>query len=128
MKATNASGHELLTYDDVGEPGGSLWAVHTQLGNFSYVYGVIRALTWEDAYEIAQSEIFPEAHETHEQLVEEFGEDYDECAIFQESYGFRPSGPNERDVHRHRVYQTDPGGDPIAKLREEDNITITESL
>lgn len=37
------------------------------------IMGIIRALTWEDAYSISEDEFFPEAGETVEELVKEYG-------------------------------------------------------
>ena len=58
------------TYDDGYGP---LWALHEQCGSFSAVTAVIRAKSFEDAYEIAEDEFLPEATETVEELKAEYG-------------------------------------------------------
>lgn len=60
------SGYAIPVYDDRF---GSLWIMRDSLG----VRGICRAQTWEDAYNIAEDEFFPEADETIEELVKEYG-------------------------------------------------------
>lgn len=36
--------------------------------------------------------------------------------LFQEAYGVRPNGPNEKDVHKHGIYQKDLNGDHLFEL------------
>lgn len=38
--------------------------------------------------------------------------------LFQEAYGFRPNGPNSRDVHKHGIYQKDLNGDHLQQLTQ----------
>jgi hypothetical protein len=37
---------------------------------------------------------------------------------FCEGYGFRNNGPNERDTHKHGIYQKDLNGDALDRLTE----------
>lgn len=41
-----------------------------------------------------------------------------ENELFQESYGFRPNGPNERDKIGHGIYQKDLNGDYLDPLTD----------
>ena len=49
--------------------------------------------------------------------------------LFQEAYGFRPNGPNERDTLQHGIYAKDLNGDSMNRLThrllEELGITLT---
>lgn len=36
--------------------------------------------------------------------------------LFQEAYGFRPNGPNAKDVQKHGIYAKDLNGDSLEKL------------
>lgn len=64
--AETRHGQSLKTYDDGDGP---LWLYSESLGPV----GVIRAQTWEDAYEIAEDEFMAEAGETVEELKKEYG-------------------------------------------------------
>jgi hypothetical protein len=64
--AKTAGGYDIRTYDDGFGP---LWVHRNSLG----VDGIVRAQTWEDAYSICEDEIFPEADETMDELVKEYG-------------------------------------------------------
>lgn len=58
--------YEILTYDDGYGP---LWISRGSIG----INGIVRARTWEDAYSICEDEFFPEADETIEEIVKEYG-------------------------------------------------------
>src|SRR5215831_2643537 len=64
--AKSRFGHEIATYDDGFGP---LWISLNSLG----INGIVRAKSWEDAYSICEDEFFPEADETVEELVKEYG-------------------------------------------------------
>jgi hypothetical protein len=171
--ATYRSGHEIKTYDDGFGP---LWISRDSMG----INGIVRAKTWHDAYSICEDEFFPEASETIEEIIKEYGfirelfkvvkdasvlvstdhtqvgerfdrypEDYPggklapvfvrwetietpnpdawmENELFQESFGFRPSGANARDIHKHGIYAKDLNGDALDLLTPEliENIGI----
>ena len=59
-------------YDDGGD-GDPLFVFFLSCGAWLYPAGVVRASTWEKAYEICEDEFFPEADETVEELVKEYG-------------------------------------------------------
>lgn len=63
---TYSSGHAIKFYDDSWGP---LWILRDSIS----ILGVIRARTWEDAYSIAEDEMFPEADETLDELIKEYG-------------------------------------------------------
>jgi hypothetical protein len=42
-----------------------------------------------------------------------------ENELFQEAFGFRNNGPNERDVHKHGIYSKDLNGDYLDPLTDE---------
>lgn len=81
-------GNPVNTYDDGF---GGLWVYESA----DFDFGIIRAMTWEDAYEIVEDEILPRAD--WEQIEREFPgidgskDDYglpdDDLACFNESYG-----------------------------------------
>lgn len=64
--ATSRHGYAIPTYDDGYGP---LWVHRNRLG----ISGIVRARTWEEAYEICEDEFFPEADETMEEIVKEYG-------------------------------------------------------
>ena len=41
---------------------------------------------------------------------------WSENDLFQEAFGFRPSGPNERDALKHGIYAKDLSGDALDRL------------
>ena len=160
------SGYEVSTYDDGF---GCLWISRNSIG----INGIVRARTFEDAYSICEDEFFPEADETMEEIVKEYGfnresfkvvkdssitvatehcsagerfarypDDYpdgklapefvrwvtvqtlapdkwSENELFQESFGFRPNGPNKRDTLNHGIYSKDLNGDSLDRLTPE---------
>jgi len=60
------SGVTIPTYDDGF---GRLYIHRYSIG----VSGIVRAKTWEDAYGICEDEFFPEADETVEELIKQYG-------------------------------------------------------
>jgi len=66
VSAKGRFGHPIPTYDDGYGP---LFIHRDSMG----VSGIVRAQTWEDAYSICEDEFFPEASETIEEIVEEYG-------------------------------------------------------
>lgn len=105
------SGVEIPVYDDGF---GSLYVLRNSMG----VQGVVRAGSWETAYEICQDEFFPEATETVEELVEEYGENWIEDPCFDEAFGFRPNGPNSKDTLNHGIYARDLNGEYLDELTD----------
>jgi hypothetical protein len=161
---------EIQTYDDGFGP---LWISRNSIG----INGIVRARTWEDAYSICEDEFFPEADETVDELVKEYGfkrehvkviksdvsipeserpsylgayekvaelSDYSdngklpdglflrwetvetpdpdawiENELFQDLYGLRNNGPNDRDKLNHGIYRKDLNGDYLDRLTDE---------
>lgn len=153
-------GSPLHVYDDGFGP---LFVFSQSLGPRA----IVRAQTWEEAWEICEDEFFDEADESLEALIAEYNytrklvkiirdenapngerevKDSDyidgklpnglfirweiietkvdpkedqvwmDNKLFCEAYGFRPNGPNARDVHRHGIYQKDLNGDHLQEL------------
>jgi len=123
-------GSDIQTYDDGFGP---LWIMRDSMD----IMGIVRAQTWEDAYSICEDEFFPEADDTIEELIAEYGHkrehvrrpdgtwdtietpDADawyENELFQEAYGFRPNGPNVRDKRGHGIYAKDLNGEYLDAL------------
>lgn len=44
---------------------------------------------------------------------------FSENELFQENFGFRPSGPNSTDVLKHGIYSKELNGDDLEELTEE---------
>ena len=114
---TPDDGSKLAFYDDGFGP---LWIL---IDSISLV-GIIRARSFEDAYNIAEDELYSEADVTNwEEEAQSMGfsdvDTFIESAIFQESYGFRPNGCNMKDVHKHGIYQKDLNGDRLCRLTRE---------
>jgi hypothetical protein len=61
-----SSGTDIPVYDDGF---GRLFIYRNSIG----VGGIVRAQSWEDAYNICEDEFFPEADETMEDIVREYG-------------------------------------------------------
>ena len=101
--------HSIPVYDDMF---GKLYISRDSLG----VNGIIRAQSWEIAYEICEDEFFPEADETVEDMEKEFGENWSENPCWNEQYGFRPNGSNVRDIIGHGIYAKDLNGDYLDRL------------
>lgn len=66
VSAKYRSGHPIPTYDDGYGP---LWIHRDSMG----ISGIVRARTWEDAYSICEDEFFPEADESVDELIREYG-------------------------------------------------------
>jgi hypothetical protein len=58
--------YEIKTYDDGYGP---LWISRNSIG----INGIVRAKSFEDAYSICEDEFFPEADETMEEIIKEYG-------------------------------------------------------
>jgi hypothetical protein len=92
------------TYDNGFGP---LWLLRDSIG----IVGIVRAMTWEEAYEIAEDELFPKvSDEGQSSWLEEYGEEYYEDACWQEAYGFCPNGG---------FYEKDINGESLAPLTPE---------
>lgn len=108
--ATNRFGLAIEVYDDGFGP---LWIHRHSIG----ISGIVRAQTWEDAYSICEDEFFPEASETLAELQNT--DAWLDNGLFQESFGFRPNGPNKNDRRKHGIYAKDLNGDRLDRLTPE---------
>lgn len=61
-----SSGTAIPVYDDLY---GQLYVHRKSMG----ISGIVRAQTWEDAYGICEDEFFPDATETMEEIIKEYG-------------------------------------------------------
>jgi len=107
---------DLRVYDDGF---GDIYVCFDNCGHFVYVLGLVRASSWEDAYDICEDEFFLESDETVEDLIKEYGEDWMNHDGFNETYGFRPNGPNTRDKVNHGIYYKIYDIQPLHKLTAE---------
>lgn len=103
------NGAPLKTYDD-GYGGLFIFC------NSSGPVGIVRAMSWHDAYEIVDDEFQPESDETIDYFIKEYGEFFMDDVCFQESYGFRPNGPNDTDKMNHGIYEKDLCGERLEIL------------
>lgn len=107
--ATSRFGRPIPTYDDGYGP---LWIHKNSMG----IPGIVRAMTWEDAYGICENEFFPAADTSEEELVKEFGENYYDNGCFQEQYGYRGNARKETDGSMSVLYEKDLNGDSLDSL------------
>ena len=104
------------TYDDGYGP---LWIMRNSMG----VQGIIRARSWEDAYSIAEDEIFPDpSPEEEEDFATDYGDEYWDHPHWQESYGYRPNYNGTSGY-----YQKDLNGESLDRLTPEmvDALSLT---
>ena len=73
-------GTPIQTYDDGWGP---LFILRDSMG----IVGIIRAQSWEDAYSIAEDEMFPDCDLTHEEIVKEYGFKRDTFKVIRDSNG-----------------------------------------
>ena len=107
--SASRNGYEIAIYDDGYGP---LFIHRDSMG----ISGIVRAQTWEEAYEICEDEFFPAATETHEEWIKEYGENYTEHVCWQESYGFRGNARAEKDGTQSSIYAKDLNGDYLDRL------------
>lgn len=105
-------GTSIQTYDDGFGP---LFILRDSMG----VQGIIRAQSWEDAYSIAEDEMFPDCTETAEEITAEYGEFCEENPLFLEAYGFRPNGARSTENPMSFLYAKDLNGDALDLLTPE---------
>ena len=111
---TNEFNHTVKTCD-VGLQDDPLWVLRDSMG----IVGVVRASSWEEAWEACEDELFPEADQTWEEIAKDCECDPEKLiddACFQEAYGFRPNGPNASDKLNHGLYAKDLNGEQLEKL------------
>ena len=72
------SDYPIQIYDDGFGP---LFISRNSIG----INGIVRAQTWEEAYSICEDEFFPEADETIEDIVKEYGFKREHCKVVSDS-------------------------------------------
>lgn len=116
--AKSRFGHAIPVYDDGFGP---LFIHRDSMG----ISGIVRALTWEDAYSICEDEFFPAADkEAGEEMqrIESMpgGEDRGHAqACWDEAYGFRGNTRREKDGSLSSIYARDLNGDRLDLLTPE---------
>lgn len=109
--AKSRFGSSIPVYDDGY---GHLYIQRDSMG----ISGIVRARSWEDAYEICEDEFFPSADD------EAFEPPYDqlsphEQACWDEAYGYRPNGRGGPTPDKDRgVYAKDLNGDSLDLLTD----------
>ena len=83
-----SSGTDIPIYDDGF---GAIYIHRYSIG----VSGIVRAQSWEDAYSICEDEFFPEADETVDEIVKEYGFKREHCKVI------RAPGQNLDATKRH---------------------------
>lgn len=102
-------GNPIRVYDDGY---GSLYIHRDSMG----ISGIVRARTWEDAYEICEDEFFPSADEGA--FVEPTTAHEQNC--WDEAYGYRPNGKGGPTPERDQgIYAKDLNGDYLDVLTPE---------
>jgi hypothetical protein len=134
VSAQFSHGTPIQTYDDGYGP---LYILRNSMG----VQGIIRAQTWEDAYEIAEDEMFDDCDLTMDEIVKEYGfrveyvqpystgqtsreetpdaEAWPDNPLFQEAYGFRPNGARDHSKPMSHIYAKDLNGESLDILTPE---------
>ena len=98
-------GRDIAYYDDGYGP---LWVHRGSMG----ISGVVRAETWEKAYSICEDEFFPDATESEEEIIAEYGNEYWDDACFQKAFGYRNTPGDGKGI----VYAKDLNGDYLDLL------------
>ncbi len=112
----------IQTYDDGYGP---LFILRDSMG----IQGIIRARTWEDAYEIAEDEFFPDAdEEAAEELtrIESLpeGKERDHAqACWDESYGYRNNGRRTLEGTTSHLYARDLNGEALDQTTQSELLT-----
>ena len=132
VSAQFVHGTPIQTYDDGFGP---LFILRDSMG----IVGIIRAQTWEDAYSIAEDEMFPDCDLTMDEIVAEYGfrvsyvqpygsgqtsreetpdpEAWPENPLFCEAYGFRPNGARSGSTSpMSHIYSKDLNGESLDLL------------
>lgn len=116
--ATSRFGYPIPVYDDGFGP---LFIHRNSIG----ISGIVRAQTWEDAYEICEDEFFPTADDAVEEMARidampEGEERNHEQACWDEAYGFRPNGNGGPTPDSDcGIYAKDLNGDSLDRLTPE---------
>ena len=111
-------GHAIRTYDDGFGP---VFIHRDSMG----ISGIVRAQTWEEAYEICEDEFFPsgdeDAHKETAQIeaMPDGKEKKHAQACWDEAFGYRSNSRREKDGTQSSIYAKDPNGDALYLLTPE---------
>ena len=111
VKVTDKNGREIPFYDDGYGP---LYVHFDQCGHFSFVAGIVRAMSFEDAYEIVEDEFLPEADLSMDEIVKEYGFRRESVRVVETGNGEKYLEPGEmpsegeRFVRWHTKETLDP--------------------
>jgi hypothetical protein len=123
--AASRFGHPIPIYDD----GFGRLFIHRDSTGIS---GIVRAMSWSDAYGICEDEFFPAADDDATDGVDIEAMTEHEQACWDEAYGYRNSGRREADGSISCIYAKDLNGDSLDLLTNalalELGITLTATL
>lgn len=84
VKVTDKNGRDIPFYDDGYGP---LYVYFERCGHFSFVAGIVRAMSFQDAYEIVEDEFLPEADLSMEEIIKEYGFRRESVRVVQSTEG-----------------------------------------
>jgi hypothetical protein len=122
VKVTDKNGREIPFYDDGYGP---LFVHHDQCGHFSFVSAIVRAMSFEDAYGIVEDEFLPEADESLDEIIKEYGFKRESVRVVKTGNGEKYLEPGEmpsegeRFVGWHTKETPDPDAWPENELFQE---------
>jgi hypothetical protein len=107
-------GHAIPTYDDGSGP---LWVFRDSMG----IQGITRADSWESAWEICEDEFFPEASETAEEILAEYGKTRESLKIIRPADGGpeRPATLDDYPLTRDQFVRWETKETPVPDDAEE---------
>jgi hypothetical protein len=113
VRVTDKNGNEIPFYDDGYGP---LYVHHDQCGHFSFVAGIIRAQSFDEAYEIVEDEFLPEADESLEEIIKEYGFKRESLRVVETGNGEKYLEPGEMPAEGERFvrWHTKETPDPDA--------------
>lgn len=91
-KVTDKNGRDIPFYDNGYGP---LYVHLSQCGHFSFVAGIVRAMSFEDAYGIVEDEFLPEADEPLEEIIKEYGFRRESVRVVETGNGEKYLEPGE---------------------------------
>ena len=92
VKVTDKNGRDIPFYDDGCGP---LYVHLNQCGNFSFVAAIVRAMSFQDAYEIVEDEFLSEADLSMEEIIKEYGFRRESVRVVQSNEGEKYLEPGE---------------------------------
>jgi hypothetical protein len=118
VKVTDKNGNDIPFYDDGYGP---LYVHHDQCGHFSFVSAIIRAQSFEEAYGIVEDEFLPEADESIEEIIKEYGFRRESIRVVETGNGEKYLEPGEMpaDGERFVRWHTRETPDPEAWAENE---------